>query len=402
MTLKSRFIDVDKSLCATQWFTVTGGPKTNITLTYADLHGIEVVSDTSPHLFGSGGNLIMRRSTIKSSPAPVFAFTSTGGVDYFYLGKIYAKQYAGNNPVLPQPQLASTMLGYGVKGWNRYKPTSRNGSLAQAIVELRDVPRMLEQSQLAGILQRSTKNIAKEAGNQFLNASFGWTPFLNDIRALIRNAQMAERRIDQLARDNGKFVRRRGTVNQVASTTSSVSVGQFSSPTMVSPLYLGSETQYRTQSTSFRAWFSARFKYYIKPVGVGRLDRFLQAEHVNRILYGTDLSPSLVYELIPWSWLVDWFSSAGASIANYYEDSADNLVADYAYVMGYTMASDLYVVKGKTINGFPYETRQEYLTEVKQRNAASPYGFFAIPPTLSAKQIGILGALGLTRRANGR
>jgi hypothetical protein len=151
-----------------------------------------------------------------------------------------------------------------------------------------------------------------------------------------------------------------------------------------------------------RFWFSARFKYWIKPVGAGKLERFLQAEHVNRILYGTDLSPSLLYELMPWSWLADWGSSAGDSIANFFEDSGDNLVADYAYIMGKTISSDSYIVTGETANGQVYYTGQEYLTEVKQRTDATPYGFFAIPPNLSVKQIGILAALGLTRRGLGK
>lgn len=147
--------------------------------------------------------------------------------------------------------------------------------------------------------------------------------------------------------------------------------------------------------------FSARFKYWIQPVGAGRLDRFFQAEHVNRILYGLDLDPSLVYELTPWSWLVDWFSSAGDSIANMCEDPADNLVADYAYVMGSKVVRDDIRVTGKTVNGQSYYTTQTYLTEVKMRTAATPYGFYAITPDLSDRQVSILAALGITKGGHG-
>jgi hypothetical protein len=400
MVTKSRNIDVDKSLACRQWFTVFGGPPQNVTDTFADLRGRETISDQSPHHYLTGGNMQLLRSTVRSYPAQVNAYTSTGGVDYFYRGRIFAKQHAAFNPILPAPPLSSTLLGYGVKGWNRYKPTSRNGSLAQAILELKDIPHMLEQSNLSRVLKDRTKNVAQKAGSQFLNYQFGWVPLLSDIRDLIKNAVNAQKRIDQLARDNGKWVRRRGTIEQTDSTTSSVTTGAFSSPTMVSPLYWGgvkSETQYRTQSARTRYWFSAMFKYWIQPVGVGRLDRFLQAEHVNAILYGTDLSPSLVYELIPWSWLVDWFSSSGDAIANYFEDSADNLVAKYAYVMGHTINSDEYRIVGRTINGVTYYTTQEYITETMSRVAAYPYGFFAIEPSLTLKQTGILGALGLTK-----
>lgn len=419
MAYRSRFIDVDKSLCATQWFTVFGGPPANIQLTYTDLHGIEQVFDTSPHKYITGGGFQMQRSTVKSRPATVFAFTQTGGIDYFYSGKIHAKQYAGNNPQFPQPILQSTMLGHGVQGWHRFKPTARHGSLAQGILELKDVPHMLKQaSELKNVfefaknmmrqrpasfaggldnLDHYSRYIAKQGGSHYLNYQFGLRPLLNDVRQTVRNAFDVQKRLNQLARDNGKWVRRSGTVDQDVATQSTVNTGSFSSPSMPAPLYQGQEIQYRTQTQRARYWFSGKFKYWIKPVAEGDLvGKFFQAEHVNRILYGTDLSVSLLYELMPWSWLVDWFSSAGDSIANFSEDSADNLVADYAFVMGNIMTSDMYVVQGKTVNGQVYEATQEYLTEVKQRTEATPYGFYAIPPLLSGKQISILAALGFS------
>jgi len=226
---------------------------------------------------------------------------------------------------------------------------------------------------------------------------------LNDVQDLIKNALKAQRHIDQLARDNGKWIRRKGNINVAEAVgRCTVESGSFyTTPNMPSPLYSGTETRYWDQTIQERHWFSARFKYWIQPVGAGRLERFLQAEHVNRILYGLDLDPSLVWELVPWSWLVDWFSSAGDSIANMCEDSADNLVADYAYIMGKKVVSDYIRVMGKTINGQTYFTTQEYLTEVKMRTAATPYGFYAIPPSLSDKQTSILAALGITHSGHG-
>lgn len=405
MSFRSRDCDVDHALAAEQWFYLFGSNvKSNQTFTYANLQGREQLFDSSPHPYLTGGALTVLRNTVRSWPAEVHAYLNGGGVDYHYRGRIFAKQHASFNAILPAPIDPSTLLGYSSKGWNRFKPTSRNGSLGQAIVELKDIPHMLSMSGLTRHHQRRTKDIAKLAGDHYLNAVFGWLPLLGDIRDLVRNAHNAQKRIDQLSRDNGKFVRRGGNIDQQQTITSSVSTGAFSSPSMVSPLYWGgvkSETQYRTQRSSIRYWFSGRFKYWIAPVGAGRLDKYFQREHVNAILYGLDLSPSLVYELMPWSWLVDWFSSAGSSIANYFEDSKDNLVADYAYTMGNIITSDEYRVVGKTINGQTYYTTQEYLTEVKGRAAASPYGFYAVPPLLTVKQVSILAALGLSKRSKG-
>jgi hypothetical protein len=404
MTSKSRQIDVNKSYIGKDWFTVFGGPPQNVHQYYADLHGLETLVDTSPHPYGSGGNMTMLRSTVRSAPCYIDAATHTGGVDYAYSGAVFAHQYANNNPQTPQAILSSTMLGYGVKGWNRYKPTARNGSLAQAVIELRDVPKMLEHSAMVHSARERTKGILESAGGHYLNIQFGWLPLLNDVRDLVRNAFLVEKRLRQLERDNNKWVRRRGPLDAVTSTSTSRSTGFFSQPSRVSQLYQGNETQSITTRQVTRFWFSGKFRYYIKIPSVtdGVVKGFLKAEHVNRILYGTDLTPDLIWEIMPWSWLVDWFSSAGASMANFFEDSADNLVADYAYVMGNIANETEYVVSGKTNTGVPYETYQSYLTEVKQRTAGVPYGFYFIPPILSVKQIGILTALGLSRRVNGK
>lgn len=403
MTIKNRWIDVDKSLCGTSWFTINGGPKANVQQIFCNLHGIEAMSDSGPHRYPLGNDAFqVLRSTVKSRPAIVHAYGNSGGITFYYDGKIFAQQYAGNNPQPPPAPLQSTMLGMGVKGWYRYKPTSRQGALAQAVLELKDFHGMIEAANLAKIYRERAKGFLHHAGNQYLNYQFGWVPFLSDVRDLIKNAHNMQKKLDQLARDNGKWVRRRGTIDKSFTTSSTIASGSYySQPSMVSYCYAGPETHLRTQTEQIRYWFSAMFKYYIAPPAVGRLGLYMEAEHVNRILYGTDLSPSLVYQLIPWSWLVDWFSSAGKSIANMWEDQADNLVAKYAYVMHSHVVSDLHQVFGQTSNGQHYIAEQDYRTEVKARTAATPYGFYAIPPTLSDKQIGILTALGLTRRGIG-
>lgn len=296
----------------------------------------------------------------------------------------------------------STMLGYGVKGWNRFKPTSRNGSLAQAVIELRDIPRMLEHSTRAGMMRERHRGFLHLTGAQFLNIEFGWLPFLADVRDLVRNAILAQKRLDQLIRDNNKWIRRRGTVTQTAypdltQTQHEQGIGNYTTPGF-DTYFIRMNERYSSRWFQQRAWFSARFKYHIMAPQAGRLSKFLLAEHVNRILYGTDISPSLLWQLVPWSWLVDWFSSAGASIANFFEDQSDNLVADYAYVMYSTLEHRTTRSVCHLLDGNTYEATLDQVYETKQRREATPYGFYLVPPSLSAKQIGILVALGLTRR----
>jgi hypothetical protein len=145
-------------------------------------------------------------------------------------------------------------LAYGVKGWNRYKPTSREGSLGQAIVELKDFRHMMAQSSSAALMQTRLRqlpmdSVSHHAGSHYLNIQFGWAPFLKDVRDLVKNAIESQKRLNQLARDNGKWVRRGGTIDQQHSTTSAISTGNFSSPSLPSVLNpAGNETQFRTTS----------------------------------------------------------------------------------------------------------------------------------------------------------
>jgi len=50
-------------------------------------------------------------------------------------------------------------------------------------------------------------------------------------------------------------------------------------------------------------------------------------------LFGIALSPSILWELTPWSWAVDWFSNAGQVINNVTNFGLAGLVLRYGYIM---------------------------------------------------------------------
>jgi hypothetical protein len=154
-----------------------------------------------------------------------------------------------------------------------------------------------------------------------------------------------------------------------------------------------------------KSWYSARYRYYIP--GVSSPDWISKAK---RSLAGADITPSLLWELTPWSWLTDWFLDVGDVISNFSENAVSNLVADYSYCMVNTILS----VSNTSIGGWggvsqplpPFiwqipayshnlETKME--VNVKARVAGSPYGLGVKWPSLSGRQLGILAALGITQ-----
>lgn len=292
---------------------------------------------------------------------------------------------------LPSRSLIDMGL-WGPKAWNKYKPLNPKVSTSQFVAELRDIPRLI-------LRNYTLAKFFKELGEDYLNIEFGWKPFIRDLQSFFTEWFKIEDRIRQLIRDNGRPVHREGTVMQTedtsSSTTSGTNSGDILSPGFETAAYVkwfGSVSAIpwsKTVTTSIKQkyWFSGTFRYYLQPIGSLRYQ-----EEIARIIYGVDLTPRLLWELMPWSWLVDWATSFGDSISNLTEINLDNLVAEYAYTMGH------YVVETETAwsNGLG-TARFVQTDEVKARAQATPFGFGVSLGNLTLRQQAILAALALAR-----
>jgi hypothetical protein len=402
VTTKERECDVDRGPFAQSWFEPDGSSQKLGLETYvSNIRGLEFVSDTSPRPYISTNGLALIRKTLKSECPNVSASAHAFGSTQRYEGRIFSSFYE-YNPVLPTQIIQTATQAAGVKGHARFKPTRRNGSLGQAIVELRDVKGLYEHAAKVLEYKHRTLNIAHQASGDFLNAAFGWVPLLSDICDVIHNATGAKKRWEQLVRDNDKAIRRSGTIDQVqSSSTVSDGPSYYSLPSMNTNLYAGQETRMITTTHAVRHWFAARFRYYLDHLDTSGFEKYFPASQRNRILYGTDVSPALVYKTLPWTWLSDWFITAGDAFSNAYEDQADRLVAEYECVMGHTIDTVQATVKGSykaagnTV--IPYTASQTLITEQKDRCLGNPYGVYFNPPDLTSSQVAILAALNINK-----
>ena len=114
-------------------------------------------------------------------------------------------------------------------------------------------------------------------------------------------------------------------------------------------------------------------------------------------MYGLTLTPEVVWNIIPWSWLIDWFTNVGDVIANVDNGIAENLVAKYAYIMGETRYEWVATSTFNCITGGTHAMSHVSNLERKKRGAAEPFGFGMTKDLLSKRQVSILGALGLSR-----
>jgi hypothetical protein len=123
---------------------------------------------------------------------------------------------------------------------------------------------------------------------------------------------------------------------------------------------------------------------------------------IRRIMGGI-ITPRELYNIMPWSWLADYFTGLGDFINATSGGVADNLVIDY----GYIMRTESWISSVETTQSFqgsltgsnPKRVTASYKHSktVKGRGIASPFGWGIKQESLSAHQVSILGALGLSR-----
>jgi len=149
-------------------------------------------------------------------------------------------------------------------------------------------------------------------------------------------------------------------------------------------------------------WFSGAYTYHLPTDDglIGRLERY-EAE-ADRLL-GIELTPAVLWELTPWSWLVDWLFDIGNLFQTSTLLSSDGLGLKYGYLMCHTRETHTYswqkgiqFING-TSSGPIYNTLRR---ETKERVKATPYGFGSAVTGFTSHQWAILGALGLTKAPN--
>jgi hypothetical protein len=285
------------------------------------------------------------------------------------------------------------------------QPTRPEAGLSQAVLELKDgLPSFI----LADLFKRKGR-AANTIGGEFLNYEFGLLPLASDIiktaEAVLKFNQIRK----QYEKDSGKVVRRKRGIPD----TSEVSlqkqyrgdVATYGTPNWNSTLlsYLWQDRLPKadislTQTYNRSVWFSGAFTYYLAS-GTDFASKMERYEQLANKLLGTRITPSVIWELTPWSWLVDWFSDVGVFINNVTAFQQDGLVMRYGYLMCEEVHTTNIMFDGiRLYDGSLQRTVvSQYKRTRKRRLRATPYGFGINLDSLSGGQWAILAALGLTK-----
>lgn len=320
-----------------------------------------------------------------------------------YQGPIVVSSLGGISfpPAIGSTNNALDMLG--TKAVALAKPTNSIVDLSVTLGELLapgGIPRLFGHSTWQS---RAEALRLKGASKDYLNVEFGWKPLLSDIESFALAVSSAGTVLKQYERDAGKTVRRRWSFEPVTEATSSLHAGGvpytagISTPTMYegSPVPQGQVIRLREKTVS--AWFSGAFTYHL-PTGyssAGTMNRL--AAEADRLL-SLQITPDTIWNLTPWSWAIDWFSSLGDVVSNLSDWASDGLVMQYGYMMEKSTIKDTYTWDGPNpLRGRPTPSPATFVTETKLRRKANPFGFGVTWEGLTPRQVAIAAALGITK-----
>jgi len=314
-------------------------------------------------------------------------------------------------PLFPDPpSFASRVNAFGAIAISKTAPNNPASTFGTGAGEL-----LLDgTASIPGHTLQERCNFFRKLGKEYLNVSFGWLPFVADLKSTAEAILNHHKLISQLTRNSGRPIRRAFYFRpERSSQVLGSAAGSLLGPTIWSGSDWDSSTNgkglvntsgstYQLFSeTTVQPWFKGCFLYYI-PEGGSFLDDMERNVALARYLTRTELNPELLWQLAPWSWLVDWFLHLGRFMSLVSRFGSDGLVLKYGYLMATTTVTYHHQIQNwRPGTGSGYgDLRSDVLmtqTVLKERFRSTPYGFGVSSSSFTDFQWSILGALGLSK-----
>jgi len=314
-------------------------------------------------------------------------------------GALLIDQYGGFPLRYPDVgRLSDTDIAfYGHKAIANTVPTSPSAQFGDFITQTV----LTKRPNLVGDLEyfRNVTGAAREAGRQYINLEFGWAPMISDLKGILNDVLNSYKLIKMYQRGSGKTTRRSFHFDPVIENSQNFQIGarllncdehlfQGGNPFGTVTLYSGLHQN---------IWFKGAYVYFLN-FGQALPARMERYASLAQQLLGLKLTPAVLWDLVPWSWLADWRLDL-TSMLNINSDlSTDNLVIKYGYLMRLTKAYNSYALtelEPKFGDRGPYVNT--YSVVQKERVKATPYGFGVDPGQFTLSQLAILASLGITR-----
>jgi len=290
-----------------------------------------------------------------------------------------------------ESELNDALFAAGGTAISRSNPGKPVIDLAVSLSELfrEGLPKMVG---LQSLMNRAPSRVHNNIGSEYLNMEFGWAPIISDLLSLCEIVVKSDDLLTQYRNRFGKNLRRKYrfpdqiSTDNISFTSNVTPLGttHWRVPSHISSTVNGVRT-YKQET-----WFSGSYRQYLASTDFGRFKQ--EAAH----LLGLRVTPEVIWNLTPWTWLSDWFLNIGDVVSNISNTGTDGTPLRYGYIMQHTSVSATLVHRAVPFGGTQPVTETVTL-ERKARRKASPYGFGLAPGVTTPKQAAILGALALTR-----
>lgn len=305
---------------------------------------------------------------------------------------------------------------YGAQAWSAMKADKPNFSAVTSLLELRELPKLYKQlisDRLRDLRREQARRGARNrywysyAGEHYLMVQFGLVPLIRDCTKFLELFNQRKKRFDQLLRDEARPVRRHRILDSKDESDDEIGTtfdrpNMYGSPDiwpyLVSSCYgKGVHTTTSLKKTR-KVWVKGASRYWLPP---GPRDA-AWTRKIQRRIFGGRLTASQIYNAIPWSWFIDYFTDLGYFMEAASEGVADKTVIDYAYIMVEDY-SETHAICTQSIcasSAGASQTVQAFRDNEHSRKArvhASPFGWGLTDGDLSVYQIAILGALGASK-----
>lgn len=321
-------------------------------------------------------------------------------------------KYVGDYASLPDWD--SSSQSYDPTAFKRMRPDKAVTELAVSLIEIRDLKKSIVSVRdawrsISELLRggRFARKTVKDVLGSHLGVEFGLLPLIDDTRKCITSFDKFNQFVNRYATTTGSPVIKRSWASildergsdSVPTTISVSSSGLFTSlgPSVVNTYK--SNDIYVTRTWGDNVWAQAEWKVYLK-----RPTTRLEFANLYRRFLGLRLGVDTIWELIPFSFMADYVSTVGDSLANLSPGVADEVVITKGVSMRHRYLHATAVYTTYMTGGTFYTLNRERAScsasaslvyESKTRKLLDPYGIYIKPPDLNFRQIATLSSLGL-------
>jgi hypothetical protein len=239
-----------------------------------------------------------------------------------------------------------------------------------------------------------------DPGGEYLNTVFGIQPTARDIEDFNTALGSYDKVIKQYLKDANKLVRRKtkpySIPEEVTQSVSNTNPITAKGRTVTSTLLSGSGSCTIEKRINRKIWYAGAFRYHI-PKSLSNFEKNLfEWQRAYKIIP----DPADIWNLLPFTWLADWFTNGGDSLRHLFLQATEGATQWYGYVMCESVVKTTYTWTGLLyLSGTPTpcSITSVVVKTIKQRERVSPFGSAFTGVDLTPRQLAILAALGVAK-----